>query len=454
MEIMLNRLKEFSGSAFIRYRGQVVTYDQLVAGILSWLGKFREMGIKPGAVVSVVGRFSPDSITLMLALLENRNIVTPLDDETQEDLANRHRIAKVEHHFRFSTDAGFMHERLHATADHPLFDRLRERAEAGIILFTSGSTGECKAAVHSFDRLVEKHVSDQNRKPMNAMVFLKFDHIGGLNTMLWVLMNGGCIIAVEDRSPSAVCRLIDEAKVELLPTTPSFLNMLILSKMWEKHDLSSLKIIAYGTESMPESTLRSMSQVFPHVKLKQTYGLTELGIFSTKSRSSQSTFMAIREGDVKTKIKDGILYIKSKSAMLGYLNADHPFDAEGWYNTGDRVVVEDGYTKILGRDSEIINVGGVKVFPSEVESVLLEMDNVADVTVHAKNSPIVGQIVAAIFNLKRKEELADLRKRVWEHCHGRLETYKIPRHIVISDAQLVSVRLKKIRRITPHVTVA
>lgn len=453
MGIIQDRIRTFSKEIFISCQGKKRTYQKISEGIAAWLDHFPGMNIHPGDVVSVVGRFSPGSIALLLALLENRNIVVPLDDETQEDIEKRHGIAQVTHHFQRTSDDEFKHRML-KTADassHPLLSTLRNSGDAGVILFTSGSTGESKAALHNFNNLIRKFISresgsDQPRKPLNTMVFLKFDHIGGLNTMFSVLMNGGRITTVEDRSPNAVCRLIEAEKVELLPTTPSFLNMLILANARASYDLSSLKLISYGTEAMPESTLRSMAKLFPHVKLKQTYGLTELGIFPTRSRSNESTFMEIREETIQTKIKDNILYIKSDSAMLGYLNADSPFDEDGWYNTGDKVIIEDGYTRILGRDSEIINVGGEKVFPAEIESILLEMDNVKDVTVTGKSSPIIGQIVMAMFNLECKEELADLRKRVWDYCQGRMETYKIPRHIVISDYELISNRLKKNRR--------
>ncbi len=449
MGIVLERIREFGDRPFIHYRGKYVGYDELAVGIGQWLERFASLGIKPGAVVSVAGHFSPDWIMLMLALLENCNIVVPIDDEAQEGLAKRQKIAQVSYHFG-PDGSGTLPEAVESP--HALIQSLRDEGGAGIILFTSGSTGEGKAAVHSFARLIEKHATETSRKPMNTMVFLKFDHIGGVNTMLWVLMNGGCMVAVEDRSPNAVCRLVEEARVQILPATPSFLNMLILSRAWEKYDLSSLKVMTYGTEPMPESTLQAVHKHFPEVVLKQTYGLTELGIFSTRSRSGQSTFMAIREGDARTKVENGILYIKTKSAMLGYLNAASPFDAEGWYNTGDRVVVEDGYTRVLGRESEIINVGGEKVFPSEVESILLELDNVLDVTVLGKNSPVVGQIVAAIFKLEREEELAALRTRVWAYCRGRLEGYKIPREISIASGELISSRFKRIRRFEGETT--
>ena len=446
MGFILNRMREAEDSVFIRHSGQAVTYRSAAEGIEAWLLRLPAMGIKPGEVVSLVGRFTPDSTLLLLALCENGNIVVPLDDETRENIDRRNTIACAAHCLKRDAAGEIHHKPITAGVTHPLITTLTESGEAGVILFTSGSTGESKAAVHALPRMLAKYKNACKKKPYNILVFLKFDHIGGLNTLFSVLMHGGTMTVVEDRSPQAVCRQIQDEQVEILPTTPSFLTMLIMSKVCDQYDLSSLKTITYGTEPMPEYTLKSLFKLFPKVNIKQTYGLTELGIFPTRSRADESTFMEIREGEIRTRIVNGVLHIKSDMAMLGYLNAESPFDHEGWYNTGDKVVVEDGFLKILGRDSEIINVAGEKVFPAEVESVLLDMDNVIDVAVEGKSSPITGQIVAAVFHLETEEDIASLRRRMIEHCRGRLEPFKVPRYVGISDYGLVSNRLKKSRR--------
>ena len=88
----------------------------------------------------------------------------------------------------------------------------------------------------------------------------------------------------------------------------------------------------------------------------------------------------------KTRIIDGNLQIKAESAMLGYLNAPSPFTEDGWFITGDEVLQKGDYIKILGRRSEIINVGGEKVYPAEVESVIQELDFVSDVEIYAEKN--------------------------------------------------------------------
>ena len=75
--------------------------------------------------------------------------------------------------------------------------------------------------------------------------------------MMHTLANGGTIITLKSRSPEEVCRLIEKYRIELLPTSPTFINLILLNKTYEKYDLSSLKMMTYGTETMPESTLKS-----------------------------------------------------------------------------------------------------------------------------------------------------------------------------------------------------
>ena len=147
----------------------------------------------------------------------------------------------------------------------------------------------------------------------------------------------------------------------------------------------------------------------------------------------------------QTKVVDGILYIKSDMAMLGYLNAEAPFDEEGWYNTGDHVEVDGDYFLIQGRACERINVGGEKVYPAEVESVLLSIEGVADAAVVGTPNLILGQVVEAHICSDGKLDKEALTKRIKEVCRQKLEKYKRPMKIVFTDSTFESERFKKKR---------
>jgi acyl-CoA synthetase (AMP-forming)/AMP-acid ligase II len=312
-----------------------------------------------------------------------------------------------------------------------------------LVLFSSGSTGKSKAVLHDFVPLLEKFKIRRHR--LRTITFLLYDHIGGVNTLLYTLSNAGCVVTVQDRSSDAVSRLIEKYKVELLPASPTFLNLILLSEAYKRYDFSLLKTITYGTEPMPESTLKRIHEVFPHVQLQQTYGLSELGILRSKSKDSDSLWVKIGGEGFECKIVSGTLWVRANSAMLGYLNAPSPFDAEGWMNTGDAVEVDGEYFRIYGRRTEIINVGGEKVYPTEVESVLMQMDNIRDVTVYGEKNPITGNIVAVRVNLMAPENLAGLKTRLRAFCKGKLAPYKIPVKIEISNEAQFSARHKKLR---------
>src|SRR5690606_15475673 len=134
----------------------------------------------------------------------------------------------------------------------------------------------------------------------------------------------------------------------------------------------------------PEYTLALLRNQLPQVRLKQTYGLSEVGIIRSRSKEDGSPWMTIGGEGVETKVVDGLLHIRSRTAMVGYLNAPDPFDAAGWFNTQDQVLTDGDYIRVLGRRSEIINVGGRKVYPVEVETVLLEMPELTDAVVRSE----------------------------------------------------------------------
>ncbi|MEC1107090.1 long-chain fatty acid--CoA ligase [Bacillus velezensis] len=441
-----DKLRETQDSEFLIFKGQTFTYDDLLARISFFQKELEQNGIREGECVALIGDYSPNAIFLLMALLLNRNIVVPLSNESREKHLDMFEDAKVNQIIEINKNDSWTLREGSESASHPLLDDLRERRESGIIIFTSGTSGKSKASVLSAGRLLEKYKTAK-RKPLRTLIFLKLDHIGGINTLFAILFNGGTIVTSDSRTPESVYQAVDKHAVQVLPATPTFLNMLLMSKADAGYNLSSLRLITYGTEPMPQSTLRGIHRLFPDVWLKQTYGLTELGIFSTKSKDSQSTWMKVGGAGTETKITGGTLWVRSESAMLGYLNAPSPFDEDGWYDTGDQVETDGEYIRILGRKSEIINVGGEKVFPAEVESVFLEIPNVRDVLITGRKNPITGEIVAAEAVLEKEEDIKSFRKRAVAHCKQKLQPYQIPQIISVTDRKLSNDRFKKIRNV-------
>ena len=213
------------------------------------------------------------------------------------------------------------------------------------------------------------------------------------------------------------------------------------------YDMGSLRMITYGTEPMPDSLLTKLKDVFPRVKFLQTFGTSETGISQTSSKSSNSTFIKIDDPNTEYKIVDGELWIRSKTQIMGYLNSSmERFTDDGWFKTGDLVEeAEDGYIKIVGRNKEIINVGGEKVLPSEVESVLFQMSDLMDCLVYGETNPITGQMVVAKVLFKDVMKASEAKKRIVQFCSGKLDKYKIPAKVVLMNESEYSERFKKKR---------
>jgi acyl-CoA synthetase (AMP-forming)/AMP-acid ligase II len=185
--------------------------------------------------------------------------------------------------------------------------------------------------------------------------------------------------------------------------------------------------------------------VLPQVDLQQTYGLSEVGILRSKSRSPDSLWVKLGGEGFQTRVVDDILQIKAESAMLGYLNAPSPFTADGWFNTGDKVEVDGEYFRILGRQSEIINVGGQKVYPAEIESVIQAMPNVAEVAVYGEKNPIMGQIVCSTIRLRQPQDAKFFHRELRQFCRQRLQEFQVPVKLKIVETSLYGERFKKMR---------
>jgi long-chain acyl-CoA synthetase len=447
IDFLLEVFKEKRNADAIVWNEQVYTYDWLLGRVEVWRARIAGEGLDPGTVVILEADFSPNSVALFLALADRRCILVPMTSSMKGKRASLIAIAEGETAFTLDRSDEVTITPLPGKASHPLYRQLRSLEHPGLAIFSSGSTGESKGAVHDLSALLDNF--RLRRRSLRVIPFLLYDHIGGVNTMLYTLSNGGCLVTVRERTPDAVLEAIEKYRVEMLPTSPTFINLVLLSEAYRRHDLSSLKRLTYGTEPMPEVTLKRFNELFPDIQLQQNYGLSEVGILQTESKSSDSLWVKLGGEGFLTRVVDGVLQIKAKTAMLGYLNAPSPFTEDGWVNTEDAVEVDGEYLKILGRKSEIINVGGEKVYPAEVENVIKGLEEVADVMVFGEKNPITGNIVCAdvlpAFDLAGPEKKSFIAK-VKRHCRENLENYKVPVKVNLVTDQQYSERFKKIRK--------
>lgn len=420
-----------------------LSFDELLAMVAAFEAQFAGAGIGPGSVVAIEGDFSPGGVASLLAAIKSRVIAIPLTPSVAAKKSEFHSLAQTEWILTLDAQEQGTLTRTGLVAGSDLIQELRRRGNPGLILFSSGSTGRSKAVVHDMELLTRKYL--RPRHSFRTLAFLMFDHIGGVDTLLYNLANGSCLVTIPDHSPEKVCQAIERHRAEVLPTSPTFLNLMLIGGAHTTRDLSSLKIITYGAEVMSTATLDRLREAFPDVKLMQKFGTTEVGTLRSQSRDSGSVWVRIGGEGYETRVRNGLLEIKAESAMLGYLNAPSPFTEDGWFMTGDAVEVDGEWMRILGRETEIINVGGEKVYPAEVENVLQTMENVAEVTVTGEPNPLTGNVVVARFRLIHPEEPSVFRNRVRTFCQERLERFKTPARITITGDAQHNARFKKMR---------
>ncbi len=425
---------------------RLVTYRELLEMINECARRLRAQGVVSGEIVAVVGDFSPEALALMLALALRGVTAIPLtrnsviEIDTALAVSGCHWVAEFDQENR---EADI--RRHYVVVSSGLMSDFLKSQRAGLVFYSSGSSGSPKAILHDFERVAAKF--RVQRKPAVAIAFLMLDHFGGINTLLAISSCLGTVVTVKDRSIESVCEAVQRHRVELLPATPSFLTLLMASGSHRRFDLSSLRRITYGTEVMPKSTLERLRKAFPAVELQQTYGLSEVGVLRSKSRDDGSLWVRIGGGGFETKVVDDVLWVRSEYAMLGYLNAPSKFDADGWFNTQDRVEVDGEYFRILGRVTDLINVGGQKVYPAEVEDVILALPNIRDVAVYGESHAMLGQIVVAKVATVETEDLVSLKTRIRAACREKLTSYKIPAKVVLADGFFHSARHKKLRQL-------
>lgn len=386
-----------------------------------------------GDVIAIIGDFDRPSIAAMLQLLDRNAIVVPLTEGTRPD----HEYFLESAGAQWVLRGGELRRIDRSEAPNALIAELRERGHPGIIFFSSGTTGRPKAILHDFQYFLARY--SEPRPALRTLNFLLFDHAGGINTMLHTLFNRGTTIAPPERTPDSVVETIRRENIELLPTTPTFLRMMLLGGSFEQTKLPSLRVVTYGTERLDQGTLDRLCALLPDVDFRQTYGLSELGVFQVKSKARDSLWMKIGGAGLETRIVDGVLHIRSANRMLGYLNAPSPF-VDGWYNTGDVVEEEDGFIKIVGRASEVFNVGGLKILPGEVERIALSYPGVLRAKAYGAANPITGQHIEIICEPEIGVMLD--RRALMVHFRSHLQKQLCPHKIIIGPVP-VSHRFKQ-----------
>lgn len=312
------------------------------------------------------------------------------------------------------------------------------------IVRTSGTSGKkYKFILHRFDRFTEKYL----RAPSDYRITFAFspaDSIAGIETLLQtVTLNRTLVTAGDKFNPQIVAESIAKHAVDRFATTPSFLSLLLLSR--QTPALKNLRVLSYGSEPAQKGTLDEIRKALPGVALEHTYGMSEIGILKTETCPTDPTRLRLDPTINPGRISNGLLEVRSITPMVGYLNYLAETTADGWFLTQDSATEDDGWLRVLGRNNETFNVGGRKFFPSELESLLGEIEGVADVTIEKTSHPLTGEAIVARVVLREALPWEAFLGRYKTFCETRLPPFMVPHRLIRSEATSVTPRFKKVR---------
>lgn len=415
MQWLLKRFESFGAKTACIEAGQACSYLDFLAAIES-----AKATIAPDRIVPIEASSTIEGLAQLIAVAASDRIALPLPPELPE--AERTHMREV-------------------AASSPLYEQL---PGSGLILYSSGTSGEAKGMLHRLPALLNRFEPVKPRRDRTLQLLL-IDHIGGLDAAFRTLCAGSTLVIPEARTPDAAGRAIETHQVNILPASPTFLNLMLMQGVPGRYDCRSVEIIAYGAEAMPQALLSRLAQAFPEADLQQKFGTSETGAIRIESRDKGSLFFRIKDPDTKWKVIDDELWLKTPSRILGYLNADETsLEADGWYRTGDLVEEgPDGTIRIIGRQSATINVGGQKVHPSEVEAVLMELDGIEDCRVYGEPDPITGQRVACEIVNSTEQNPRAWKRAIRQHCRGKLAPWKIPAGVQIRETLSLNARMKR-----------
>ena len=304
------------------------------------------------------------------------------------------------------------------------------------IIPTSGTTNIPKLVIHTFESLTRTAQSNVE-KGKHYRWGLVFDiyRFSGIQVFLQSIISGSTLIISENGNRmSEIIDLLSTNRCNALSATPSFWRKMLMSKGVD--DLN-LKRITLGGEIADQNILTALKTKFSNAKIAHIYASTEVGVgFSVKDTLEGFPKDYLENGveKIKLKVDNNILWINPGTKTQKYMSNDSMYDDAGYINTGDLVKVSENRVFFLGRESGAINVGGNKVQPEEIESLLLSFEAVSAAYVYAKSNPMMGSLVYADIVLANQDiDKKSIKKEILTLCREMLEGFKVPAILKIVD---------------------
>jgi acyl-CoA synthetase (AMP-forming)/AMP-acid ligase II/ABC-type nitrate/sulfonate/bicarbonate transport system permease component len=331
---------------------------------------------------------------------------------------------------------------------------LQEEDES-LYLYTSGTTGKSKGVVLTNNHLTYFPETLHHAMPISEQdtfgLVLPISHISGPIVMNLMAESGLTVSLVDEMKPKKILDAVESHRITVFHAVPPIFQLILNVPHWERYDCSSLRVIAMMGTVVPEQLMKEFGERYPNLQPLQGYGATETSPLLTLTHLKDAPRKMASAGKAAPRAELKIIDQEGKEVQVGQMGEVIARGAQimkgyfkdprttakkikdGWYHSGDLGRFdEEGYLYIVGRVDEMVISGGLNVYPSEVETVLLNHPKIQEAAVVGIPDSRRGQVLRANVVLKHGETAT--HREILKFCKERLASFKMPRQLEFKDS--------------------